>query len=362
MAYASWPASLPQLPARRQWTGGPQDSRVQFQPEYGPPITRRRTTADVRIYDGAWTQLSTAQRATFEAFYDEDLAGGTQPFVMLDPVTAEVARWRVVGDGSLPYSFVAKGAGWHDLSMRMMRLPGATWFAPYLPAGTLEVPAMVLDFANQVYGIDGVRKAFSDIVTFTRAGSANYVDANGVTQSAGPNEPRFDHDPVSPHAPLGLLMDDTDGDVAWIHAAEWPAGLFASAGTMLVACRSQQVSAATYRNVFAARGAAAGVADSVEVFVRDTTVTFRAFDGGATQANLNHGAYTIGTRVAVAAAFQVNDFRSSRGGAAALSDVAGTMPTVDRGRIGEAEDQVRVEKIVLWNKVLTAAQLQGLSA
>lgn len=330
-----------------------------FQPEYGPPMVRRRTTADTQLFDVAYPNLSTAQRATFEAFWSNDLAGGALPFAMRNPVTQAVERWLVSGDGGQPYSLVAKGAGWHDLSMRLVRLPGATWFAPYLPAGTLLVPDMVLDFAAQVYGIEGVRKTFADVVTFSRAGSANYVDKNGVTQSAGPNVPRFDHDPGT-LTPLGLLMDDTNGDAATIGPAVWPLGLFASAGTMLVVCRSQQTTAPTYRSVFAARGASTN--ERVDVFVMSTQTQFRVVDGGVSQAANNHGTYTVGQRIAIAGAFALNSVRSSRGGAAAVSDTAATMPTIDRAALGEAEDQVRIEKVVLWNQALDNATLQGLSA
>lgn len=43
-------------------------------------------------------------------------------------------------------------------------------------------------------------------VTFTRAGSATYFDANGVLQTAAADVPRFDHDPVT-KAPKGLLIE-----------------------------------------------------------------------------------------------------------------------------------------------------------
>jgi len=357
--YPAWPASLPQTPRRGAWSGGPQESRAQFQPDYGPPLIRRRTTADTFTYDATFPNLSTAERATFEAFWRDDLASGSRPFVMLDPVTQEPARWLIAGDGNVPWSMTAKGAGWHDLTLRLVRLPGATWFTPYLPAGTLLVPDLVLDFAGQTYGIEGLRKTFSDIVTFTRAGSANYVDAAGVTQSAGPNVPRFDHDPGT-LAPLGLLMDDTDADAAAIGAATWPEGLFASAGTMLVVCRSQQVSSPTYRNVFAARGG--GPNDWIDVRVFSTTVAFGVVTGGVTQTANTHGAYTLGTRVAVAGAFATNDIRSSRDGATVITDASATLPVVDRADIGFGEDQVRIEKVLCWNQALDNAALQALAA
>ena len=358
-SYPAWPAGLPQTPRRGAWTGGPQDTRAKFQPDAGPPLTRRRTTADAFTFDATFPNLSNTQRAQFEAFWRDDLVGGSLPFVMRDPVTQEAARWLIAGDGSSAWSLVAKGAGWNDLTLRLVRLPGATWFAPYLPAGTLLVPDLVLDFASQVYGIEGQRRTFGDIVTFARAGAANYVDANGVTQSAPANQPRFDHDP-STHAPLGLLMDDTDGDSAAIGPAQWPLGLFSTQGTMLVVLRSQQTSAPTYRNAFAATGAA--TTDRVDVLVTTAAAQFRVVTGGANQAVNGHGAYTAGARIAIAAAFAPNDFRSSRGGAAVVSDTVGAMPVVDRATLGFAEDRIRIEKVLCWKDALTSAQLQALSA
>lgn len=43
-------------------------------------------------------------------------------------------------------------------------------------------------------------------VTFTRASTATYWDSLGVLQTAGPNEPRFDYDPVTGES-LGLLVE-----------------------------------------------------------------------------------------------------------------------------------------------------------
>lgn len=150
-----WPASLRQQPQRGNWTGGPQDSRAKFDPEYGPPIMRRRTTADAKVFQGVFGQLTGAQRATFEAFYQNDLAGGVLSFCWRDPVLDDVAMWRILGGGQVAYDISARGADRHDLSLQMMRLPGTPWFAPYLRAGSSQPPQVVADWDAGVYGIDG---------------------------------------------------------------------------------------------------------------------------------------------------------------------------------------------------------------
>jgi hypothetical protein len=51
-------------------------------------------------------------------------------------------------------------------------------------------------------------KTLDPKVTFTRASTGTYVDANGVIQSAAVNEARFDHDPTT-GVSLGLLIEES---------------------------------------------------------------------------------------------------------------------------------------------------------
>jgi hypothetical protein len=354
----SWPSGVPWCPARNSTRGGPQDVRASFQPEVGPAIERPRATASIEVFDITMSPWTVAQLQTFEAWFRSDLARGARTFLWYHPLTKLPTLWRFA-PGEQPYTLQQTAKGYVIVSFKAVGLPAPPWFAPYVPAGTLLIPDLVLDFAGQSYGMWGERQSFAQIVTFARAGSANYVDKNGVTQSAAANVPRFDHDPTT-HAPLGLLMDDTDGDSALIGPAIWPEGLFASAGTMLVIVRSQQVSAPTYRNAFAATGAA--TTDRVDVLVTQSAAQFRAVAGGVNQAVNGHGAYTLGSRIRIAAAFGANSFRSSRDGGAVVTDASGTMPTVDRATIGQAEDRIRIEKILCWNQALDDATLQVLSA
>jgi hypothetical protein len=60
-------------------------------------------------------------------------------------------------------------------------------------------PSLVLDFANS--------KKLDSRITFTRGSTGTYMDDNGLVRTAGINQPRFDHDPVTGDS-LGLLIEE----------------------------------------------------------------------------------------------------------------------------------------------------------
>lgn len=79
-------------------------------------------------------------------------------------------------------------------------------------AGFMGGPSLNLDFAGQSFSVmqpSGAMSAkpFSEIVTFTRASTGTYFDANGVLQVAALSQPRFDHDPVTGQS-LGILIEE----------------------------------------------------------------------------------------------------------------------------------------------------------
>lgn len=70
---------------------------------------------------------------------------------------------------------------------------------------------LVLDSVNKRFYVDeGESTTYSDdledALTFTRASTATYFDAQGVLQTAAVDEPRFDHDPVTGE-PLGIMVE-----------------------------------------------------------------------------------------------------------------------------------------------------------
>lgn len=174
----SFPSSLRQEPRRRDWTGGAQNVLHQFEAEDGPPIVRPRVTGETAVFSAVFPNLSDAQRATFEAWFRNDLRRGALAFAWRDPVDGTVGRWRIVPD-TLAYSFTSKGAGWHDLSLTLMRLPGTPWWAPYVLAGTTRVPHVVADYANAVFGVDSVKTAASAVALV--AGIFDLYTTDGTT-------------------------------------------------------------------------------------------------------------------------------------------------------------------------------------
>ena len=166
-AIPSWPAALPQTPQRQSWTGGPQDSRATFTPDYGPPIQRRRTTGDTMQYDAVFPQMRGATRAIFEAFWDNDLAGGVLAYSWRDPVSGAPFLWRIAGGSGRAWQFASRGADLHELTMSLVRLPGQPWWAPYVRPGTNEVPRIVADWNAAVYGTDGLTVAATVLPTLS---------------------------------------------------------------------------------------------------------------------------------------------------------------------------------------------------
>jgi hypothetical protein len=75
----AWPGTLPGALQSDAFGEGVADGLLEYAPDTGPPITRRRSTAAVRLMKG--TMLCTsAQIATFRTFFDTTLLGGSLPF------------------------------------------------------------------------------------------------------------------------------------------------------------------------------------------------------------------------------------------------------------------------------------------
>jgi len=120
MATPTWPASLPQKPLISGFSQSPQDNRVSFRPDVGPPIERRRATVRMQLYKMQFPPMTATQLATFEAWFHDDLADGSLHFLWADPVSGTSYKWKIES-----YSSEWGPHGKHDLLMNINRLPGA---------------------------------------------------------------------------------------------------------------------------------------------------------------------------------------------------------------------------------------------
>ncbi len=96
-----------------------------------------------------------------------------------------------------------------------------------------------------------------------------------------------------------------------------------------------------------------------------TDPKFTVTDGGVAQADLNGGTISANTTYKMAAAYTVNDFAACVNGGTVQTDASGTIPTVDRMRIGtdvSANQLVGyIKRIAYYPERLTNAQLQALT-
>lgn len=151
----SWPVTLPVFPDRGRGSGGPADGRIAFEPERGPPLLRRATTAEVLRFQLEMPAFDAAQMAVFAAFFDEDLAGGSLAFAFRHPVSRAPGRF-VIAPGTT-YTMTRTLLTHTRVALDLIRLPGTPWWAAYVEEGRARVPAVVADYDNSVFGIDGAR-------------------------------------------------------------------------------------------------------------------------------------------------------------------------------------------------------------
>lgn len=102
--------------------------------------------------------------------------------------------------------------------------------------------------------------------------------------------------------------------------------------------------------------------------ILSTSTTDPKFDvknGGASQASIDAGSITANTAFKLSACYKANDFAASIGGAAVVTDASGSIPTVDRLRIGvdQAGNYLNgcVSRIRYYNSRLINGDLQTLS-
>ena len=105
--------------------------------------------------------------------------------------------------------------------------------------------------------------------------------------------------------------------------------------------------------------------ERLELYASGTDLKFKVVDGGSTVADMTIGTIAANTFYKVAVAWAANDFAASLSGAAVVTDSSGTLPTVDRMRIGanQAGDYLNghIKRFARWLTRRTNAELQSLA-
>ena len=89
------------------------------------------------------------------------------------------------------------------------------------------------------------------------------------------------------------------------------------------------------RTVFAADDNTAN--EMIRLRTEGTNPFFKVTDGGSDLVAIDAGAVVANTPFKLAGAYKLNDFASSINGGAAVTDTSGTIPTVNRMRIGAGQ-------------------------
>lgn len=88
----AWPANLPAEPLRGTLSVARETNKVEFQPDVGSPIRRRRYTSNRLMYTFEMT-LTEAQYTALDTFFHDDCEDGTLTFTMTDWITGIVSTF-----------------------------------------------------------------------------------------------------------------------------------------------------------------------------------------------------------------------------------------------------------------------------
>lgn len=115
-----WPVGLPQYLQMAGASKGMGNGLLEYAPEVGPSITRRRTTARMRPISGSMI-CSSAQITTFETFYNTTIIGGSLPFNFPDPRTGSTLLVKFTAEN--PPNYTPLGGDNYQLALVLMELP-----------------------------------------------------------------------------------------------------------------------------------------------------------------------------------------------------------------------------------------------
>jgi hypothetical protein len=122
MAGVALPTGLDRAPLVDGMQSQAQPNQVTFQPEVGPPKTRRRGTARTKPFTVSF-DYTAAEVDDFEEYFEDDLMDGSLPMAWTDPIRGGSADWKF--DPQNPYSFVARqnAVDVYVMTWRISKLP-----------------------------------------------------------------------------------------------------------------------------------------------------------------------------------------------------------------------------------------------
>lgn len=104
----TWPAGLPFFVSRDAYRrSGAADGFIESSVSVGKPKRRRRTSVVQKPFRGRINNITSAELAIFEAFFETDLVNGMLEFEATDPVTQSLRNYRFVA--GRPPVIVPKG-------------------------------------------------------------------------------------------------------------------------------------------------------------------------------------------------------------------------------------------------------------
>jgi len=117
----TWPSDLPQQLLLNGASLAEGDGLVEYDPDIGPSITRRGTTAVMRPLVGTMI-CSSAQISSFRTFFNTTIMGGALAFTFPDPLGGAALLVKFSKKGGMP-QIVPLGADNYQLSLSVMVLP-----------------------------------------------------------------------------------------------------------------------------------------------------------------------------------------------------------------------------------------------
>lgn len=198
------------------------------------------------------------------------------------------------------------------------------------PEEFIETPSMD---SSLVQAFDFVRLSLIPTVgasaSFSRSSTADYVDAEGVTQTAAVNVPRFTHSATKKGKFLGFMAGPLD---QCTFATSGITGLSTTQGSVVVdvVAPASNGSDGYYWSLHD------GTSSNFIAIYRNTTGNAIATvkTAGVTQVSMDLGAWAVNKRAIISFAWKANDFAAVLNENAIVTDTTGTIPSFTTVTVG----------------------------